>query len=72
MDVSELKVILVADEVQFDLKPFQTLQAQCDKVEWDSVPFDMHHNPEPYIETRHNQDLPLLQVHSTPPATNCS
>ena len=47
VDVSELKVIVVGDESQLDLKPFQTLQAQYDKVEWDYAPFDMHHNPEP-------------------------
>ena len=65
VDVSELKVILVGDEGQFDLKPFQTLQAQYDKVEWDYAPFDQHHSSEPYIETRLKQDVPLLQPHST-------
>ena len=58
-------MILVGDEGQFDLKPFQTLQAQYDKVEWDYAPFDQHHNPEPYLEIRLKQDVPLLQPHST-------
>ena len=63
VDVSELKVILVGDEGQFDLKPFQTLQAQHDKVEWDYAPFDQHHNPESYIEIRLKKDAPLIQPH---------
>ena len=49
VDVSELKVILVGDEHQVDLKPFKTLQSQYDKVEWDYEMLDPHHNPELYI-----------------------
>ena len=64
-DSTTMKVILVGDEGQFDLKPFQTLQAQYDIVEWDYAPFDQHHNPEPYIEIRLKQDVPFLQPHST-------
>ena len=35
--VSEFKVILVGDETQLDLKPFQTLKEQYDRVEWDTI-----------------------------------
>ena len=52
---------------QFDLKLFQTLQAQYDKVEWDYAPFDQHHNPEPYLEIRLIQWSRMclcLQAHS--------
>ena len=45
VDVNELKVILVGDEHQVDLKPFQTLQTQYDQVEWDYKKLDQHHNP---------------------------
>ena len=65
VDISELKVILVGDEGQFDLRPFLTLQAQYDNVEWDYAPFDQHHNPEPYIEIRLKQDVPWLPAYST-------
>ena len=47
VDVNELKVILVGDEHQVDLKPLQTCQQ------------DQHHNPEPYIEIRLKQDVPF-------------
>ena len=69
VDVSELKVILIGYEHQdqVDLKPFQTLQSQYDKVEWDCEMLDPHHNPEPYIEIRLKQDVPLLQPYSTSP-----
>ena len=65
VDVNELKVILVGDESQVDLKPFQTLRSQYDQVEWDYAMLDQHHNPEPYIEIRLKQDVPLLQPYST-------
>ena len=59
VEVSELKVIVVGNEGQFHFKPFQTLMAQYDKVEWDFAPFDQHHNPEPYLEIRLKQDVHL-------------
>ena len=50
MELSELKLIVVGSENQFDPKPFQQLMAQDDKVDWDFAPCDPHHNPEPYLE----------------------
>ena len=50
VDLNELKAILVGDEHQVDLKPFQTLQQQHNQVEWDYEKFDQHHNPESYID----------------------
>ena len=64
VEMNELKVILVGDETQLDLKPFQTLREQYDQVEWDYKPLDQHHNPEPYIEIRLKQDAPLLQSYN--------
>ena len=58
---NELKAILVGDEHQVDLKPFQTFQTQYDQVEWGYKKLDQHHNPEPYIEIRLKQDVPLFQ-----------
>ena len=60
-----MKVILVGDEHQVDLKPFQTLQQQYNQVEWDYKKLDQHHNPEPYIEICLKQDVPLLQSYNT-------
>ena len=69
VDLNELKVILVGDEHQVNLKPFQSLQSQYDQVEWDYKKLDQHHNSEPYIEIRLKQDVPLLQPHSTSQAS---
>ena len=52
VEMNELKVILVGDETQVDLKPFQTLKEQYDQVEWDYKQLDQHHNPEPYVMLR--------------------
>ena len=65
VEVNEMKVILVGDETQVDLKPFQTLKEHYDQVEWDYKKLDQHHNPEPYIEIRLKQDAPLLQSYNT-------
>ena len=35
VDMNELKVILVGDETQLDMKPFQLLKEQYHQVEWD-------------------------------------
>ena len=35
VDLGELKVILVGDETQLDVKPFQTLREQYHQVEWE-------------------------------------
>ena len=35
VELGELKVILVGDETQLDVKPFQTLREQYHQVEWD-------------------------------------
>ena len=59
------EVILVGDEAQLDLKPFQTLREQYDQVEWDYKQFDQHHNPEPYIEICLKQNAALLQSYNT-------
>ena len=65
VEIGELKVILVGDETQIDVKPFQTLKEQYRQVEWDYKKLDQLHNPEPYIEIRLKQDAPLLQSYAT-------
>ena len=65
VDVNELKVVLVGDETQLDVKPFQILQEQYHQVEWDYKRLDQLHNPEPYIEIGLKQDAPLLQSCNT-------
>ena len=35
VEMKEVKVILVGDETQIDVKPFQTLKEQYHQVEWD-------------------------------------
>ena len=41
VDMGEHKVILVGDETQLDVKPFQTLKEQYHQVEWDYKPLDL-------------------------------
>ena len=65
VDLNELKVILVGDEHQVDLKPFQTLQQQYNQVAWDYKKLDQHHNSEPYIEICLKQDVPFFQPFNT-------
>ena len=43
VDPEELKLILVGNDGQFDVKPFQQLMAHYEKVEWDFVPCEPHH-----------------------------
>ena len=62
--LSELKVILVGDETQLDLKPFQILKERYDRVEWDYKRLDQLHDPEPYIEICLKQEAPLLQSYN--------
>ena len=50
VDMGDLKVILVGDETQLDVKPFQTLKEQYHQIEWDYKRLDQLHNPEPYLE----------------------
>ena len=65
VDLGELKVILVGDETQLDVKPFQTLREQYHQVEWDYKPLDQLHNPELYVKICLKQDAPLLQSYNT-------
>ena len=65
VDMGDLKVILVGDETQLDVKPFQTLREQYHQVEWDYKRLDQLHNPEPYVEICLKQDAPLLQSYNT-------
>ena len=46
VEMTELKVILVGDETQVDLKPFQTLKEQYDQVDWDYKKLDPPVYPE--------------------------
>ena len=55
VDMGDLKVILVVDETQLDVKPFQTLKEQYHQVEWDYKRLDQLHNPELYVEIRWTQ-----------------
>ena len=45
VDMNELKVILVGDETQLAVKPFQILKEQYHQVEWDYKKLDQLHNP---------------------------
>ena len=57
-----IKEILVGDETQIDVKPFQTLREQYRQVEGDYKKLDQLHNPEPYIDICLKQDAPLLRL----------
>ena len=63
--INDLKVILVGDETQLDVKPFQILKDQYHQVEWDYKKLDQLHNPEPYVEICLKQDALLLQSYNT-------
>ena len=71
VDMGDIKVILVGEETQLDVKPFQTLKEQYHMVEWDYKRLDQLRNPEPcveiqpYVEIRLKQDAPLLQSYNT-------
>ena len=39
VDINELKVVLVGDETQLDVKPFQLLRGQYHQIEWDYEDF---------------------------------
>ena len=65
VDMNELKMVLVGDETQLDVKPFQILREQYHQVEWDYKKLDQLHNPEPYVEIGLKQDAPLLQSYNT-------
>ena len=69
VDLNELKVILVGDETQVDLEPFQTLKEQHDQVEWDSKKLhqhlDQHNSPTPYIEIALKRDVAFFQPFNT-------
>ena len=45
VDMGDLKVILVGDETQLDVKPFQILKDQYHQVEWDYKKLDQLRNP---------------------------
>ena len=64
VDMNELKVVLVGDETQLDVKPFQILKEQYHQIEWDYKRLDQLHNPEPYVEIGLKQDAPLLQSYT--------
>ena len=64
VDMNELKVVLVGDETQLDVKPFQVPREHYHQVEWDYKKLDRLHNPEPYVEICLKQDVPLLQSYS--------
>ena len=65
VDMNELKVVLVWDETQLDVKPFQILKEQYHQIEWDYKRLDQLHNPEPYVEIGLKQDAPLFQSYNT-------
>ena len=48
--MDELKAVLVGDETQLDVKPFQILKEQYHQAEWDYKKLDQLYNPEPYVE----------------------
>ena len=70
VEMNELKAILVGDETQLDLKPFQTLKEQYDQVEWDHrtiTPPALAESPtmEPHLEIRLKKNTLLFQPFQT-------
>ena len=61
VDMNELKVILVGDETQLDVKPLQTLKEQYHQVEWDLQEARSPQN----LRLRYAQDAQLLQSYNT-------
>ena len=61
MEPTELKLVLVGDEHQFDPKPCQSLMD--DKLEWEFARCDPQQSPE-HLEVRLKGDMPLMAPQS--------
>ena len=70
VDMNELKVVLVGDETQLDVKPFQILKEQYHQIEWDykKIPQVFPPGPttmQPHVEIRRKNDTPFFQPNET-------
>ena len=66
VEMGELKVILVGDETQIDVKPFQTLKEQFRQVEWQFQKiiqplYPVKPTMEPHLEIRCKQETQVFQ-----------
>ena len=67
VDMNKLKVVLVGDEIQLDVKPFQILREQDHQVEWEHkklppVSYPVLPTMQPHVEIRRKNDAPFFRM----------
>ena len=64
VEAKDLKLVVVANEGDIDLKPIKQLRDSMEDVAWEFKPKDALHNPEPYLELQFQAENLLMHPHT--------